>query len=493
MALPLPRVVSDVGAGGPLVTSMGGMNSLANDMLLRQINQVKAQYAPMTTQAEAASKLAYANLMGPQFMAKLMTNPGFLGNTPNNQLQGIREMITRAGTGQGNASNIFSQMQQGAPTSDAPNSNSLSGWLTDKLKGAFSSTKNALSGVNPDLQKTMAGISHVESGGSQHPYSLIGPDTGGGNRALGKYQVMQSNVPEWTKEALGYSMTPQEFLQSPDAQEKVAAYRMNKHLNEGHSPQDVGSIWLTGKPLDKAGNAHDLYGTTASEYANRMTQGMNDYAQNTGRYEGAVKQESEAGKYRAEDLHDIGKSQLALSNSGAVLDRMTNIVKNPTFQQMRDKIPFFQDKQLGWLKLNGTPEEKKLIGDFTTTAENFIASTVQGFAGKPLVREFDLAQRQKITDKDPVHVAEGKLRASIALKKIAEQKNDIIAGLLRKGIDEAEAVKRANKMVDVSEIERQTEDLLRDKPTDEDIAYMAKKRNMSVDDVRKQLKAKGYL
>jgi len=77
MTLPLPRVVADVGPGGGLVTSMGGINSLANDMILRQINEVKKQYAPITTQAEAASKLAYANLMGPQFMAKLMANPGF--------------------------------------------------------------------------------------------------------------------------------------------------------------------------------------------------------------------------------------------------------------------------------------------------------------------------------------------------------------------------------------------------------------------------------
>ena len=80
MALPLPKVVADVGPGGPLVTAMGGINSLHNDMLLRKINAIKAQYAPVTAQAEAASKLAYANLMGPQFLAKILGNDAAVGN-----------------------------------------------------------------------------------------------------------------------------------------------------------------------------------------------------------------------------------------------------------------------------------------------------------------------------------------------------------------------------------------------------------------------------
>ena len=43
-------------------------------------------------------------------------------------------------------------------------------------------------------------IASVESGGR---YNLVGPATRSGDRALGKYQVMAANVPEWTKEALG--------------------------------------------------------------------------------------------------------------------------------------------------------------------------------------------------------------------------------------------------------------------------------------------------
>ena len=138
------------------------------------------------------------------------------------------------------------------------------------------------------------------------------------------------------------------------------------------------------------------------------------------------------GEYRAAALKQIGESQLGLSNSGAVLDRMTGIVTNPVFGNMRNKIPGFQNKQLDYLKVMGTPEEKELIGDFLSTGESFIASTVQGFSGKPLVREFDLAQRQKITPHDTVDSAIGKLRSATALHDIAEKKNQIVSELLQK-------------------------------------------------------------
>lgn len=142
---------------------------------------------------------------------------------------------------------------------------------------------------------------------------------------------------------------------------------------------------------------------------------------------------------------------------------MTDIVKNPVFWNMRNTIPFFQDKQLSWIQKTGTPEQQELIGDFLSTAESFIASTVQGFGGRPLVREFDLAQRQKITPNDTVSSALGKLRSARSLHDIAEKKNQIVSELLQKGYNESDAIKQANKMVDIKGIEKATNDLLQRK------------------------------
>src|SRR3974377_2340371 len=59
-------------------------------------------------------------------------------------------------------------------------------------------------------------ISRIESGGR---YDKLGPTTETGDRAYGKCQIMGKNIPEWTRDALGRSMTPAEFLASPQAQD----------------------------------------------------------------------------------------------------------------------------------------------------------------------------------------------------------------------------------------------------------------------------------
>lgn len=70
---------------------------------------------------------------------------------------------------------------------------------------------------DPRMQARERAISGIESGGSRNPYGEVGIATKGGN-ALGKFQVMSNEIPERTQAALGYKMTPQEFLNNPNAQ-----------------------------------------------------------------------------------------------------------------------------------------------------------------------------------------------------------------------------------------------------------------------------------
>lgn len=445
MSLPLPKVVADVGPGGGLVTAMGGINSLHNDMILRKINQIQAQYMPLTTQAEAASKLAYANLMGPQFLSKLLGNEGALANMSEDQKKQILGLVSRAGVN--NSGNPLAQMPQAqAPQHTGvgqPSTNNFSGQLKNALMGLLG--QRPQQGNNPFAQAAQAmpqqqQMQQAPQGGmpSNQPPMNAAP----GNRPKN-----------------GVTVEGQQWYDKNGN----PVYAEDEQVNEPGQP-----------PLDIEATGQEP-----------------TWAEKTGRFKGEEKQGEEAGKYRAKAQQEIGDSQLGLSHSGAVLNRMTDIVKNPVFQEMRSKVPFFQDKQLNYLMKTGTPEQKKLIGDFLSTAESFIASTVQGFSGKPLVREFDLAQRQKINPNDPVHVAEGKLQSAIALHDIAEKKNDIISGMLDKGVNLSDAVKRANKMVDVSAIEKRTNELLRNKTADDDIDFTAKKHGMTREQVIQRLKAEG--
>lgn len=71
---------------------------LQHQIYANQLAKTQAQYAPLTVPAEAASKLAYANLMGPQFIAKLMANPEILANIPDPQKRALLNLVTGSGT-----------------------------------------------------------------------------------------------------------------------------------------------------------------------------------------------------------------------------------------------------------------------------------------------------------------------------------------------------------------------------------------------------------
>ena len=123
----------------------------------------------------------------------------------------------------------------------------------------------------------MAGIAHVESGGSKDPYSLMSKQSKNGDRAYGKYQIMGNNIPSWTKTATGQSYTPEQFMANPAIQEKTAAFMMNQSLKKGYSPEDTASIWFSGRPQKKAGNSKDVYGTTVPAYVKKFQSGVNSY------------------------------------------------------------------------------------------------------------------------------------------------------------------------------------------------------------------------
>lgn len=176
MALPLPRVVADTMPGGGLITSNLGRNALAASNLENSINQIKAQYAPVTVPAEAASKLAYANLMGPQFLAKLMGNQDILANIPNQQ--GALNMVLSAATGQAN--NPFIKIGQPNPMAGQSPMVQL---LMKGIKNMFGGGQNQISSQPQNVfdatnlsQADKSGLNNLQPGQS---YTIQGKQPSG--------------------------------------------------------------------------------------------------------------------------------------------------------------------------------------------------------------------------------------------------------------------------------------------------------------------------
>lgn len=122
---------------------------------------------------------------------------------------------------------------------------------------------NTVGGDTNEAVKISQAIGQFESGGN---YKAIGPKTSSGDQAYGKYQIMGNNIPSWSKEALGYSINKEEFLSSPELQDKIAQYKMGKYFDKYGNIEDVASMWFSGKPVAKAGNAKDVIGTSVPKY-----------------------------------------------------------------------------------------------------------------------------------------------------------------------------------------------------------------------------------
>lgn len=104
--------------------------------------------------------------------------------------------------------------------------------------------------VDPNEAKAIA---HNESGGN---YGEIGPQvsatrTHPAGYAVGKYQVMNYDLPNRLAAAGLPAMSEAEFLRNPDAQEKQFAHEFGE-LRKTHSFEDAASMWHSGVPLSQA-------------------------------------------------------------------------------------------------------------------------------------------------------------------------------------------------------------------------------------------------
>lgn len=116
-------------------------------------------------------------------------------------------------------------------------------------------------------------IAAVESGGR---YDVEGPIvTKGrfsGQRGIGKYQMMEDNVRDWTKEVLGKSLSPAEFKADKEAQDAVFDAKFGQLFEKYGNFQDAASAWHSGRSLAEAIKAgvSDGYSRT-EDYVKRAT------------------------------------------------------------------------------------------------------------------------------------------------------------------------------------------------------------------------------
>lgn len=140
-----------------------------------------------------------------------------------------------------------------------------------QMPSLIAPTQNALAGpagAPSDWQNAIASIESAGSGG----YSAVGPTTAKGNKAYGKYQVMDFNIGPWTEKWYGRRLTPEEFLADPAAQDAVFNGEFGSYVQRYGNPQDAASVWFSGRPL--SGNTSSDGYTSVPDYVSRFTNAL---------------------------------------------------------------------------------------------------------------------------------------------------------------------------------------------------------------------------
>lgn len=406
MALPLPRIVSDVGPGGGLVTAMGGINALNNDMLLRKINAIKAQYAPLTAQADAASKLAYANLMGPQFLAKIMGNDSALANMSEDQKKAALNKIYQAGSGQGGV-NAFNQLPQagngGGMFSGVgqPSTNSASGWVLNKLKEALGQTPQGVGNRNAINAPPGANSGYDRDPGVINSGS---PFVGRSGYKAPEPEMILGNNPAIVEA----------FRQSPEGQGKIAQEGENYIPDE----EELRNWYRSQK-----GNQNPM------ELTVTKGQRPNTYAENTGAYKGIVQEGTETGKIRAKDIDHLNTTVFNAETHQATLDDISSILSSPEFEQIR-QVPLLGHHELAYYSKEGTPEQQQMVGRYFTDTGNVIKDSARDFAGQFRKGEQQLLNGMKPNASDTVDTARGKVESLSYFNKMLAERSRLTSKIM---------------------------------------------------------------
>ncbi|MEN5276978.1 phage tail length tape measure family protein [Brucella sp. TWI432] len=141
--------------------------------------------------------------------------------------------------------------------------------LLSNVSRMFGAANSNVPGAGLGMSQYASAIKLIESAGSGG-YSALGPITANGDRAYGAYQVMGANIPSWTKSALGFSMSPQDYLKSSSAQDAVFNKIFGGYVDK-FGASGAAQAWFGGPgSVGRGGGVADMLGTTGTDYVNKF-------------------------------------------------------------------------------------------------------------------------------------------------------------------------------------------------------------------------------
>jgi len=136
-------------------------------------------------------------------------------------------------------------------------------------------------------------VASIESAGSGN-YSAVGPVNPKLGRPLGRYGVMEGNLPEWSKAALGHGITADQFLADPKAQDAIFDNRFGGYVNQ-FGPEGAAQAWFAGPGGVGKTDRKDVLGTDVGSYGHRFMAAINGQPQASAQATNSVPQPAMGG------------------------------------------------------------------------------------------------------------------------------------------------------------------------------------------------------
>ena len=125
-----------------------------------------------------------------------------------------------------------------------------------------------------DAVRYRDGIAAIESDGSGG-YSALGANHPKYGYALGRYQIMESNLPQWSKAALGHTVTKDEFMDDPAIQDAIFDHRFGSYIDK-YGEEGAARAWYGGEKGMKNLKATDVHGRiNVGQYGKNFVNNIN--------------------------------------------------------------------------------------------------------------------------------------------------------------------------------------------------------------------------
>lgn len=168
--------------------------------------------------------------------------------------------------------------------------------------------------------------------------------------------------------------------------------------------------------------------------------------------EGLSPLQKELTKGDAKIIEDLEKNVLSSTIKQETLDELSSVVTNPSFQAMR-QIPIAGKYELEGYSKFGTPEQKKLVGQYMTLTGQIIKDSARDFAGQFRIGEQALLNSMKPSLSDTYETATGKIEALSLMNKMLMERSRIMSDLMReRGLSLNKATSEADKLINADEI-----------------------------------------